>query len=60
MKKSRQEFLKVREAAEILGISRASLYEMIRKNMIKVHRFSERRIRIHCNDFQQFVEKCQD
>ena len=56
MQKSRQEFFKVREAAEILGISRASLYEMIRENMIKVHRFGERGIRIHCSDFQQFIE----
>ena len=60
MQKSRQEFLKVREAAEILGISRTSLYEMIRKDMLKVHRFSERRTRIHVDDLQLLIDNAKD
>ena len=57
MRQRRREFLKVREAAEILGISKASVYEMIRQNMLKVHRFSQRRMRIHTDDLQQFIDK---
>jgi excisionase family DNA binding protein len=57
MKESKKEFLRVKEVAEILGIPKPSLYELIREGKIEVHRFSERRTRVHIGELDRFIKQ---
>jgi excisionase family DNA binding protein len=57
MNKSKKEFLRVKEVAEILGIPKPSIYELIRNGKIEVCRFSERRTRVHVAELDRFIEE---
>jgi excisionase family DNA binding protein len=57
MKEIKKEFLRVQEVAEILGIPKPSLYELIREGKIEVYRFSSRRTRVHVAELNRFIEE---
>ena len=54
--------LTVLEVAARLGISRTSLYQLIKSKQLPSHRFGERRgvIRISEEDLAAFIESCRD
>jgi excisionase family DNA binding protein len=57
MNESKKEFLRVKEIAEMLGIPKPSIYELIRGGKLKAHRFSERRTRVHVEELDRFIEE---
>jgi excisionase family DNA binding protein len=48
-----QEFLSISETANLLGISRPTLYKMIANGIVKAKRFSEKIVRIKRSDLEQ-------
>jgi len=47
--------LTVRQIAKIVGLSKPSIYELIKKGKLKMRRFSSRRLTIHVDDLERFV-----
>ena len=53
----KSDFLTVTEASRALKINRFGIYDLIREQKLKAYRFSERRIRIHVDDLNEFIRR---
>ena len=57
MVRHEKKFLTVKQVAKIVGISKPSIYELIKLEKLKAHRFSSRRIRVHVDDLERFISE---
>jgi excisionase family DNA binding protein len=53
--KERREWLRVPEAAQLLGLPRSRTYELIQQGQLPAVRIGERSIRVHRGELEKFL-----